>query len=125
MQDAYFDEFLQKVKDGSGNKIDHSELELFVSIMPSIEETMMFKDRLEENDLKSFDDLENLKHPKTLKKLDRAEQLIIKILKNSEVMEKSRLLQKLINIDSILDMTDDEYQSWIELHKVFSGDSSK
>jgi citrate lyase synthetase len=93
--------------------------------MPTLEESIMFKDRLEEHELKNFEDLDNLKHPKTLKKMDKAEQFIVKILKNQEVIEKSKLLQRMINIDSILDITDTEFIHWNEVHEILSANDSQ
>lgn len=58
----------------------------FVSLLPSTEEIIRFKDRLAEYSLDSFEQLSNIKKPFTLKKLSRPEEFIIKILKNETVI---------------------------------------
>jgi hypothetical protein len=89
LQDTELDSFLEKIKDGLGGEIIDTELEQFVKILPTSDEMDMFQDRLEEHDLKTFDQLDQLQMPKTLKKLDRAEAFVIKIMKNQEVIEKA------------------------------------
>lgn len=115
LQDTELDSFLEKIKDGLGGEIIDTELEQFVKILPTSDEMDMFQDRLEEHDLKTFDQLDQLQMPKTLKKLDRAEAFVIKIMKNQDVIEKAQLLLELLKMESSMDVIDTEFQIWENL----------
>jgi hypothetical protein len=60
--------------------------------MPNELEVQEFKDRLEEQGLSSFEELDSLKAPRTLKMLDKADWFVIKVLKNEKVMENARTI---------------------------------
>lgn len=95
--------FIEKIKNGHGNVIEEDHLERFVSMLPTKQEIEYFEDKLAEHDLKSFAELNNLKAPKTLRKLEKAEMFIILIIENIEVIEKAQVMRKLLKIDRIID----------------------
>ena len=95
--------FIEKIKNGHGNVIEEDHLERFVNMLPTKQEIEYFEDKLAEHDLKSFAELNNLKAPKTLHKLEKAEMFIILIIENIEVIEKAQVMRKLLKIDRIID----------------------
>ena len=83
---------MAKINDGCGQELDRVDIDQFVSILPSELEIQQFKDRLEENSLSSFEDLDHLKSPRVLKKLEKAEWFVIKVLKTEKVIENAKTL---------------------------------
>jgi hypothetical protein len=49
-----------------------------------------------EFNLESFDELKNIKPPYSLKKLEKSEELMIKIINNEDIVTKARILHNLM-----------------------------
>jgi hypothetical protein len=114
-QEKQIDEFIANINEGNGSEINKDHLDQFISIMPIENEIQEFKDRLEEQGLSSFEELECLKAPRTLKKLDKADWFVIKVLKNEKVMENARTIQNIFEVDQMIESSMAQHKSWMEL----------
>jgi hypothetical protein len=89
LQPSNIDAFFNLILNGAGEQINKADLDNFILLLPSESETKMFKDRLIEFNLESFDELKNNKN---LKRLDKVEELMIKIISKEELGGKAKIL---------------------------------
>ena len=91
-------------------------------LLPSECEAKMFKEKLIEFNMESFDELKNIKSPYTLKKIEKAEELIIKILSNENVGVKAKILQSFMNQNDEQIQLDNACGNWVMLYQMLVGD---
>jgi hypothetical protein len=64
LQEGMIHSFMANINNGNGSDLEKTDLDQFISILPSETEIQLFRDKLEEQNLSSFDELDHLKPPK-------------------------------------------------------------
>ena len=96
LQASNIDRFFSFISHGNGEELEKKDLDNFILLLPSENEIKLFKDKLLEFNLESFDELKNIKPPYSLKKLEKSEELMIKIISNEDIVTKARILHNLM-----------------------------
>jgi hypothetical protein len=103
-----------------------ADLDQFISILPSDQEILQFRERLEEFGFVNFGELSQIKAPRVLKKLDKGEWFVIKVLINDKVMDNARIIQSIFEVDKMIESSMQQYNSWKELeNSLIRGHSTK
>ena len=85
-----FDDFMLEIE--NGREVPREELDQFVMLLPSQQEEKKFKERLAEHNVDSFKELLNPQKTFVLKKLEKAEEFVIKVLSNEGIMDKAKII---------------------------------
>jgi len=112
---GHLEEFLQLVRLGSGTELRPEVLDSFVSILPTEVEATAFKERLADQGLDSFGDLDKLKPPYVLKKLEGPANFVIRLLKEETLIEKARIMHKIDQMTQLLEQCFNTSDAWAHL----------
>ena len=93
------DTFMANINNGNGSEFEKTDIDQFISILPSEIEIQLFKDKLEEQNLSSFDELDHLKPPRCLRKMEKGDWFIIQVLKNEKVIQNAITIQKIMEFE--------------------------
>ena len=117
---------MANINNGNGSEFEKTDIDQFISILPSETEIQLFKDKLEEQNLNSFEELDNLKPPKQLRKMEKGDWFIIQVLKNEKVIENAKTIQNIMEFEKQFNDINSQHSSWIELaQQIIRGDQAR
>ena len=117
---------MANINNGNGSEFEKTDIDQFISILPSETEIQLFKDKLEEQNLGSFEELDNLKPPKQLRKMEKGDWFIIQVLKNEKVIENAKTIQNIMEFEKQFNDINSQHSSWVELaQQIIRGDQAK
>ena len=117
---------MANINNGNGSEFEKTDIDQFISILPSETEIQLFKDKLEEQNLSSFEELDNLKPPKQLRKMEKGDWFIIQVLKNEKVIENAKTIQNIMEFEKQFNDINSQHSSWVELaQQIIRGDQAR
>lgn len=124
--------FIDKIVQGLGYDLEEVDLHQFVLILPTDLEIQKFMDRLKECGISSLDEYHSIVQtllkpplPKDftyqMRKVEKAEEFVLFIIKNEQVVEKAKILMKLKQLERSFANQQSQVYEWEKVEGMLTG----